>query len=189
MQESRLIDIIPLICILPIWGFSIVFFFIMNPLRCPTGGNHSGWWLYDQNIPCLLQWQGDILFATWREVKIVFLLLEILVIIMDNYWQVHRLVLRTTNIFEDQKSKPNERIWQIFLNTVRPWGSCLQWRFHSYCFSRNDSLLTSPPISKRFLNAGGMGIYSDLSNLRATLLCWTLFSNKDLASAWKLQTF
>ena len=33
MQESRLIDIISLICISPIWGFNIVFFFIMNPLR------------------------------------------------------------------------------------------------------------------------------------------------------------
>ena len=37
MQESKLIDIIPLICTLPIWGFIIAFFFIMNPLRVPLG--------------------------------------------------------------------------------------------------------------------------------------------------------
>ena len=172
MQESRLIDIISLICILPIWGFNTVFSFIMNPLRVHHWGRPQ--WM----IPCLLQWQGDILFTTWCEVNIAFLLLlEILVITVDNYWQVHKLVLKTTNIFEDQNSKPNVRAWQIFLNAVRPAGSCLQWRFHLHCFSRNDSLLSSPPVFKRLLNAGDMGICSDLSNLRTTLLCWTLFSS------------
>ena len=60
---------------------------------------------------------------------------------------------------------------------------------NTYTVFQDVGLLSSPPVSKRLLNVGGMGICSDLSNLRATLLCWTLFSNKDLASAWKLQTF
>ena len=125
MQESWLIEIIPLIYILTIYSEYPVFLHPEFLSRCTIklGGGCNSWWLYGLNILCWVKWQVTFFVCTW-------FLPFFLSLVFQSPWLVHQL--------PSQSVQSPSHVWHF----VTPWTAACQ---ASLSITNSRSLLKVMP--------------------------------------------